>query len=76
MPSSSGNKPVAVVTGASSGIGAVYAERFAARGFDLVLVDRRAERLPVAASRGRIMFAPQRARGSGRRIHDEGVHLS
>jgi short-subunit dehydrogenase len=45
-----------LITGASSGIGAVYAERFAQRGHDLVLVARDKQRLDASASRLRATY--------------------
>lgn len=48
--------PAVLITGASSGIGAVYADRFAQRGHDLVLVARDKTRLDAIAARLRSTY--------------------
>src|SRR3984885_15318593 len=49
--SNSSSKGTAVITGASSGIGAIYADQLASRGYDLILVARNRERLGSVAMR-------------------------
>jgi short-subunit dehydrogenase len=62
------NRGTALITGASSGIGAVYADRLARRGFNLVLVARNAERLQALATR--------LAQSTGRRVETLVADLS
>lgn len=56
-PSTSKTTPgTAVVTGASAGLGRVYADRLARRGHDLILVARRADRLDAIATDLRALY--------------------
>ncbi len=48
---STNSKGIAVITGASGGIGAVYADRFARRGYDMLLVARDGKRLSDVADK-------------------------
>ena len=62
------NKGIALITGASTGIGAVYADRMARRGYDLVLVARSKEKLEAVAK--------QIQSGTGRKVETVPADLS
>jgi uncharacterized protein len=61
-------KGTALVTGASSGVGAIYADRLAQRGYDLLLVARNESRLASLARR--------LARGTGRAVETVAADLT
>ena len=61
------SKGTALITGASTGIGAVYADRLANRGYDLILVARSQEKLSEVAAR---------LKSTGRRIETISADLT
>src|SRR6476646_8111095 len=67
MPTTHQSKGTALITGASTGIGAVYADRLAKRGYDLILVARSEEKLSEVA---------ERLKSTGRRIETIAADLT
>jgi uncharacterized protein len=68
-------KPLALVTGASSGIGAVFARKLTARGYRIILVARRRDRLEGIASElgGAEVFPADLAEDSGLKTVEERI---
>ena len=72
------NKGTALITGSSSGIGAIYADRFARRGYDLILVARDKAKLDALATKltketGRkvdVLAADLNSKADVRRVED------
>jgi short-subunit dehydrogenase len=79
---SENTRQLALVTGASSGIGLAYAQALARRGYDLILVGRRRERLdglaeePRAARSWRPIWAARTDWRRSRRAAASGPSIS
>lgn len=69
------SRPLALITGASSGIGACFARKLAARGFDLALAARRKDRLDELASELRAGGAVQAEILTADLTTDRDLHL-
>ena len=69
-------KPLAAVTGASSGIGAVFARALAKRGFDLLLIARRRDKLEALADEigGEVLIADLTKDDDLRRVEERLSH--
>jgi short-subunit dehydrogenase len=69
------SKPLALVTGASSGIGAVFARKLATRGYRVILVARRRDRLEAVAAElgGAEVIAADLAEDSGLKLVEERI---